>query len=272
MGVMTALQMSDIIHPHIEVFIAATKRKEIIMKRLLMILFMAGILFGCATVRQPTPIKVESIDIEESPIIWKGMATIESELGIARFVKGTSSYHSKIFTRYDWDSYGWKIYTRGSYLHRFKRANNEVQYSINYRYDRSESKFHPTKYADICKITFDKPPTINELAELIPEIEVFNDPNISVFIRTGRYFSKISLIYFANPSESVTAHHKKLWEADGFGFLYKGGYGFGIEITLEKKEVSPNELSKVESVEMYVVGVRRLTESFKPTHFIRLSK
>ena len=65
-------------------------------------------------------------------------------------------------------------------------------------------------------------------------LKVFNHPNISVFIYTGRY-SKAKLMYFANPSESVTAHHKKLVEAEGFGSHYKGGYGFGIVITLEKR-------------------------------------
>jgi hypothetical protein len=150
-----------------------------------------------------------------------------------------------------------------------------VRYSINYDYDRSESRFHPKQYASRCEVTFDRFPRINELRGLIPEIETFDNPNIAVFVKNVPFYMKgysgTELLYFGNPSASVTASHRRLTMNSPHPH-YQEGYGFGVRITLRETETSANELSRVEEVEIGVYSVRYIAGFFRPTRFISLSE
>lgn len=207
-----------------------------------------------------------SIDIEKSELLGKTFKSIEQKLGKAKFVKGISSVHEKIFTRYDWDNYAWELYSAGHYLYRFKRNNNEVEYRVLYRYDTSKSKFHPTNRVQRLWIAFDQPPSINKLSTLIPEIKLFDNAKIKTFIRNESYLNETSILYLANPSESaglIASGYKETID----------GYGFGLEVILEQKSENPNLLSKVKEVRIDVFGINYL-ESFgyQPIKFIKLSK
>ncbi len=136
-----------------------------------------------------------SINIDQSLLIGQEKKLIENMFGKAKFVKGISSAHEKIFSRAEWDKYAWELYSTGHYLYRFKRANNEVQYSVFYAFDRSKSKFHPTERAHRIWIVFDKPPTINDLSKLIPEIQTFNNKSIKTFIQNKSYSDNTKLLY-----------------------------------------------------------------------------
>jgi hypothetical protein len=212
--------------------------------------------------------KLNSVDIQKSPLLGQKMQTIEAKFGPAKYVKAISAYGGsrKVFSRGDWDKFGWEIYDAGHYLYRFKRNNNEVQYNVLYVLDASESKLHPTERVSRTWIFFDRPPTLNELSELIPEIKPFDNQNIRVFIENRKYSDETKLLYLANPSDLaglIAGGYKKDNE----------GWGFSAEIILKDKIFNPNELSKVEEVQMDVFGIRYLrTHDDKPYKFIKLSK
>jgi len=227
-----------------------------------------SVLIFCNVVMAEGINKFNSIDIQTSPLLGQEMKTIEAKFGAAKFVKGISRFNEKIFTREEWNKFAWELHDAGHYLYRFERNNNEVQYRVLYSFDTSKSKFHPTKRLLRLWINFDKPPTINELSILIPEIKPFDDQNVRVFIENNSYSRETKLLYVANPSALAGLI------ANG----YKGnvdGWGFSIEIVLEEKNFNPNELSKVEEVYICVSGIKYLgiNEDYpQPYKFIKLSK
>ncbi len=207
-----------------------------------------------------------SIDIQASPLLGQKMETIEAEWGKAEWVEGFSIHDRKTFSREEWDSFAYELYTRGDYLYYFKRNNNEVRYAITYSLDTSESRFHPTERVLRVHVTFDKLPTINELSMLIPEIAPFNNENIKVFIQSSPILDGTRLLYVANPSDSAG------WVATGYK-ENADGYGFAIEIVLEENDPQPNELSKVKEVVIDVSSIEPVgTFEYRLYNSIKLSK
>ena len=197
-------------------------------------------------------------DTLEDGIIGSTREKIRKKFKKPNFIHVFSNRKDMYFTPKEWETAKLFHGGIGNDTYRLKRKNYEIQYRFDYEKDYSKSKLYPQIRCYRYTILFDKPPSLKEIPNLIPEFVPATQKGIKVYLEK----KPKTRIFFCGKESKLASFISRYWkeeekyedddEDDEDDDEDEEKWRLEYQVILQKKT---SEISGNEKVEAIKVGI-----------------